>query len=61
ASYYEAATYLWNEQQPLFWLQLLIPLSAAIVVCNCLKLLPCCCKTLTFLAVMSIGARTVTA
>nr|AVN98162.1 structural polyprotein [Igbo Ora virus] len=61
ASYYEAATYLWNEQQPLFWLQLLIPLSAAIVVCNCLKLLPCCCKTLTFLAVMSIGARTVSA
>ncbi|AAC97205.1 structural polyprotein [Onyong-nyong virus] len=61
ASYYEAATYLWNEQQPLFWLQLLIPLSAAIVACNCLKLLPCCCKTLTFLAVMSIGARTVSA
>nr|ADG95946.1 structural polyprotein [Chikungunya virus] len=61
ATYYEAAAYLWNEQQPLFWLQALIPLAALIVLCNCLKLLPCCCKTLAFLAVMSIGAHTVSA
>nr|ADG95950.1 structural polyprotein [Chikungunya virus] len=61
ATYYEAAAYLWNEQQPLFWLQALIPLAALIVLCNCLKLLPCCCKTLVFLAVMSIGAHTVSA
>nr|ADG95885.1 structural polyprotein [Chikungunya virus] len=61
ATYYEAVAYLWNEQQPLFWLQALIPLAALIVLCNCLKLLPCCCKTLAFLAVMSIGAHTVSA
>nr|ADG95944.1 structural polyprotein [Chikungunya virus] len=61
ATYYEAAAYLWNEQQPLFWLQALIPLAALIVLCNCLRLLPCCCKTLAFLAVMSIGAHTVSA
>nr|ADG95928.1 structural polyprotein [Chikungunya virus] len=61
ATYQEAAVYLWNEQQPLFWLQALIPLAALIVLCNCLRLLPCCCKTLAFLAVMSIGAHTVSA
>nr|WIM33788.1 structural polyprotein [Chikungunya virus]WIM33790.1 structural polyprotein [Chikungunya virus]WIM33792.1 structural polyprotein [Chikungunya virus]WIM33794.1 structural polyprotein [Chikungunya virus]WIM33796.1 structural polyprotein [Chikungunya virus] len=61
ATYQEAAIYLWNEQQPLFWLQALIPLAALIVLCNCLRLLPCCCKTLAFLAVMSVGAHTVSA
>nr|APP91301.1 structural polyprotein [Chikungunya virus] len=61
ATYQEAAVYLWNEQQPLFWLQALIPLAALIVLCNCLRLLPCCCKTLAFLAVMSVGAHTVSA
>nr|ASY01957.1 structural polyprotein [Chikungunya virus] len=61
ATYQEAAIYLWNEQQPLFWLQALIPLAALIVLCNCLRLLPCCCKTLGFLAVMSVGAHTVSA
>nr|QHB74124.1 structural polyprotein [Chikungunya virus] len=61
ATYQEAAIYLWNEQQPLFWLQALIPLAALIVLCNCLRLLPCCCKTLVFLAVMSVGAHTVSA
>nr|QRX85263.1 structural polyprotein [Chikungunya virus] len=61
ATYQEAAVYLWNEQQPLFWLQALIPLAALIVLCNCLRLLPCCCKTLAFLAVMSVGAHTVNA
>nr|BDD37687.1 structural polyprotein [Chikungunya virus] len=61
ATYQEAAIYLWNEQQPLFWLQALIPLAALIVLCNCLRLLPCCCKTLAFLAVMSVGAHTVNA
>nr|AYI50324.1 truncated structural polyprotein [Chikungunya virus] len=50
ATYQEAAIYLWNEQQPLFWLQALIPLAALIVLCNCLRLLPCCCKTLAFLS-----------
>nr|ARB19234.1 truncated polyprotein [Chikungunya virus]ARB19279.1 truncated polyprotein [Chikungunya virus]ARB19324.1 truncated polyprotein [Chikungunya virus]ARB19408.1 truncated polyprotein [Chikungunya virus] len=53
ATYQEAAVYLWNEQQPLFWMQALIPLAALIVLCNCLRLLPCCCKMLTFLAVLS--------
>nr|QPF47991.1 structural polyprotein [Chikungunya virus] len=61
ATYQEAAVYLWNEQQPLFWLQALIPLAALIVLCNCLRLLPCCCKMLTFLAVLSVGAHTVSA
>lgn len=61
ATYQEAAIYLWNEQQPLFWLQALIPLAALIVLCNCLRLLPCCCKTLAFLAVMSVGAHTASA
>nr|BAH97933.1 structural polyprotein [Chikungunya virus] len=61
ATYQEAAIYLWNEQQPLFWLQALIPLAALIVLCNCLRLLPCCCKTLAFLAVMSVGAHAVSA
>nr|BDD37673.1 structural polyprotein [Chikungunya virus] len=61
ATYQEAAIYLWNEQQPLFWIQALIPLAALIVLCNCLRLLPCCCKTLAFLAVMSVGAHTVSA
>nr|AEX63642.1 structural polyprotein [Chikungunya virus] len=61
ATYQEAAIYLWNGQQPLFWLQALIPLAALIVLCNCLRLLPCCCKTLAFLAVMSVGAHTVSA
>nr|BCL50838.1 structural polyprotein [Chikungunya virus] len=61
ATYQEAAIYLWNEQQPLFWLQALIPLAALIVLCNCLRFLPCCCKTLAFLAVMSVGAHTVSA
>nr|ACM09907.1 structural polyprotein [Chikungunya virus] len=61
ATYQEAAIYLWNEQQPLFWLQALIPLAALIVLCNCLRLVPCCCKTLAFLAVMSVGAHTVSA
>nr|ACZ98835.1 structural polyprotein [Chikungunya virus] len=61
ATYQEAAIYLWNEQQPLFWLQALIPLAALIILCNCLRLLPCCCKTLAFLAVMSVGAHTVSA
>lgn len=61
ATYQEAAIYLWNEQQPLFWLQALIPLAALIVLCNCLRLLPCCCKTLAFLAVMSVGVHTVSA
>nr|UIU06339.1 structural polyprotein [Chikungunya virus] len=55
ATYQEAAVYLWNEQQPLFWLQALIPLAALIVLCNCLRLLPCC------LAVLSVGAHTVSA
>nr|ADZ04936.1 structural polyprotein [Chikungunya virus]AEX63638.1 structural polyprotein [Chikungunya virus] len=61
ATYQEAAIYLWNGQQPLFWLQALIPLAALIVLCNCLRLLPCCCNTLAFLAVMSVGAYTVSA
>nr|ARB19448.1 structural polyprotein [Chikungunya virus] len=61
ATYQEAAVYLWNEQQPLFWMQALIPLAALIVLCNCLRLLPCCCKMLTFLAVLSVGAHTVSA
>nr|YP_009509039.1 6K polyprotein cleavage product [Pixuna virus] len=51
---WESLDHLWNHNQQMFWIQLLIPLAALIVL---LRVLKCVCCVLPFLVLAgAVGA-----
>nr|QFR08084.1 structural polyprotein [Ross River virus]QFR08086.1 structural polyprotein [Ross River virus]QFR08228.1 structural polyprotein [Ross River virus] len=56
ASFAETMAYLWDENKTLFWMEFAAPAAALALLACCIKSLICCCKPISFLVLLSLGA-----